>query len=349
MSGSSLDGLDIAYVQFREENDHWQYEVIAAECLPYPPPMRSKLTKARSLSVTEFCLMHTQLGHFFGNAVAEFLRTKKLNKPDLIASHGHTVFHDPENMATCQIGDGASIAQISAVLTVCDLRSSDIAAGGQGAPIVPMGEQYLFPEPKYLLNIGGIVNITKRESNGDVVAFDIAVANQVLNYLSEKEGKAYDEDGKMAAEGRLDNKLLAQLEALPYYQLQAPKSLDNGFTAKYILPLMQQANLSNRDALATYVEHIAMQISKVIIKEGDKQSALFISGGGALNSFLVQKIEEHLNGKAYLQIPDRNTILYKEAIIMAFLGLLRWQGKVNVLKSVTGARKDTINGAIYHP
>jgi anhydro-N-acetylmuramic acid kinase len=170
----------------------------------------------------------------------------------------------------------------------------------------------------------------------------------VLNFLAEREGKPYDEDGKMAAEGKVNDALLARLNALPYYQLAAPKSLDNGFKEKFILPLLQTAGLSNRDTLATYVEHLAFQIASCVSEESSKQ-VLLASGGGAMNKTLLARIQSYLPANVVLQLPDTNTILYKEAIIMAFLGVLRLQGKVNVLKSVTGARKDTVNGAIYHP
>ena len=344
MSGSSLDGLDMAYVIFKQNGANWDFEIIHTDCLLYPPTLLYQLKTATQLPAKELFLIHTQLGHLFGNAVRNFMLTHQIDKVDFVASHGHTIFHDPAKMMTCQIGDGAAIAMSSGLRTISDLRSSDIAAGGQGAPIVPIGDRLLFPTFDAWLNIGGIANVSIRDSGSDeVVAYDIAAANQVLNYYAQRLGKDFDEDGKIAASGEIDIALAMALEELDYYRLQAPKSLDNGFSREVVIPLIEQFAITDKDKLATYTHHLALQIAKQL---SDGMQVL-ATGGGALNTYLISLVQQHT--QALVTVPSIQTVQYKEALIMAFLGLLRLLEKENVLASVTGARKNTINGAIYLP
>lgn len=342
MSGSSLDGLDIAYVRFTEIAGQWSCETISAECLEYPPALVSKLKQCSRISGRELWLMHTQLGHFFGNAVNNFLSLHKLEKPDYVSSHGHTIFHDPENMMSCQIGDGAALAQACGITTICDLRSSDIACGGQGAPIVPIGDRLLYSAYDCLLNIGGIANITLRNEGNKMIAYDICAANQVLNYYANQAGRDYDEDGKMASRGNSHEPLLSALQSLPYYLREAPKSLDNGFSISEVLPLIDRYNISLEDKLATYTEHMAIQIAQAA-----KGREMLVTGGGAFNKFLIERTGTKTRTK--LVVPDDITIKFKEAIVMALIGVLRIREEVNVLSGVTGARKSSIGGAVYLP
>jgi len=344
MSGSSLDGLDIAYVKFEKNAASWDFEIVHADCLQYPPTLLHQLKTATQLPAKELFLVHTQLGHLFGNAVRNFMLAHQIETVDFIASHGHTIFHEPAKMMTCQIGDGAAIAISSGIRTVSDVRSSDIAAGGQGAPIVPMGDRLLFPAFDAWLNIGGIANISLRDSLHDgVVAYDIVAANQVLNYYANRLGKEFDEDGKIARSGEIHVALASALNDLDYYTVQAPKSLDNGFCSGVVIPLIETFAISDIDKLATYTHHIALQIAKQI-SDGMKVLA---TGGGALNTYLLSLIQQ--NSTATITSPSLQTVQYKEALIMAFLGLLRLLEQENVLSSVTGARKNTVNGAVYLP
>lgn len=344
MSGSSLDGLDIAYVSFEQKHENWTYELLAVECLSYPPTLLYKLKTATQLASKELFLIHTQLGHFFGNAVKNFVTVHHIKMLDFVASHGHTIFHDPENMMTCQIGDGAAIAISSGFKAVSDLRSSDIAAGGQGAPIVPMGDQCLFSQHDAWLNIGGIANISIRQKNkNQILAYDICAANQVLNFYANQLGREFDDEGKIARNGKLNLALFNDLNVLEYYTRKAPKSLDNAYSKSVVLPIIEATKLSVEDKLATYTHHLANQIA---IQCGDVKSIL-ATGGGALNRYLMETINEYC--EVELCIPDEKTIQFKEALVMAFLGLLRILEKENVLASVTGARKNTINGAVYLP
>ena len=361
MSGSSLDGLDIAFVEFTETAGKWDYGITCAACIEYENEWIEKLKNAIHFSAIDYQLLHTDYGRFLGEKVNEFIEKFQLqHRISLISSHGHTTFHFPEKKMTHQLGDGASIAAETRLPVVTDLRSVDIAFGGQGAPIVPLGEKLLFPAYHYFLNIGGIANISfnsKQTNNDDsylatdeLIAFDICAANRVLNMLSSEKNKPYDEDGKMASEGKINEELLQKLNALTYYFLDHPKSLANSFGTDIIFPMIKSFNLSTEDSLRTYVEHIAIQIrnslqscfSKVEVQK------LMITGGGAFNRFLVERISKHLEEINFeIFIPADEVVIYKEALIMALLGTLRWREQYTVLSSVTGAKRNSIGGALW--
>ncbi len=341
MSGSSLDGLDIAYVIFEKINDAWSFEIAASECLEYPPAMLTKLKNAKQLSIEEFYKIHTQLGHYYGNAVKHFCASNQIKQIDVLASHGHTIFHDPANMVTCQIGCGAAIAASSGFKTVSDLRAVDIAYRGQGAPIVPIGDRLLFSEYDALLNIGGIANISIKKGN-DYIAYDITCANQILNHYANQLGKPYDESGKIAASNAPNQALIEQLEQLDYYQVAAPKSLDNSFS-KTIIKIIDSYPISTSEKIASYTIHLAQSIAK----QTTGVNNMLVTGGGAHNTFLIDQIQS--NTKCKVIIPDAQVIDYKEALVMALIGLLRTEHQINTLKSATGAIKDSIGGAVYLP
>ncbi|HET7115023.1 MAG TPA: anhydro-N-acetylmuramic acid kinase [Hanamia sp.] len=361
MSGSSLDGLDIAFVEFNETAGKWSYEIKCAACIEYENEWTDKLRDAVHLSAKDYQLLHTDFGRFLGENVNEFIEKFQLHhKVSLIASHGHTTFHFPEKRMTHQLGDGAAIGAETQLPVVSDLRSMDIAFGGQGAPIVPLGEKLLFPDYHYFLNIGGIANVSlnsKRTNNKDswspedeIVAFDICAANRVLNMLAAEKNKDYDEDGIMASSGKIDEELLTQLNELDYYSLPYPKSLANSFGTDIIFPLIKSFDLSIEDALRTYVEHIAIQIKKSLQSQfsNTEVQQLMITGGGAFNKFLISRISknlEEINFEIYL--PEDEVIIYKESLIMALLGILRWREQYTVLSSVTGALRNSIGGALW--
>ncbi len=352
MSGSSLDGLDIAFVHFDETAGKWQFEILETACIPYSEEWRNNLSSPAKLSAKDYLLLHTAYGHYIGDCINHFLEEKNIAyRVQLIASHGHTAFHIPAKKMTAQIGDGAAIAAVTGVRTITDLRSVDIALGGQGAPIVPIGEKLLFPEFDFFLNIGGIANLSvNRES---FIGFDVCPANRVLNLLSASAEKGYDENGNLAATGNVDENLLNRLNDFPYYKLNYPKSLSNEFGLNEIYPMIKDANISTQDALRTFVQHIVVQISKSLLQlkkgiSGSEKLRLLITGGGAHNLFLIERLRKEISPMGIESvIPDNRLIDFKEALVMALMGVLRWREDINVLHSVTGASKDSINGAVW--
>ncbi len=352
MSGSSLDGLDMAYVQLEENAGNWRFDIRESACIPYPENWRKALSSLSSLGAREYLLLHTAYGRWMGECVNAFLEEKALAfRIQLIASHGHTAFHMPAEHMTAQLGDGAALAAVTGIRTITDLRSSDIALGGQGAPVVPIGEKLLFPDYDLFLNIGGITNISA--NTAAFVGFDICPANRILNMLAAGTPKGYDENGSLASSGRIEENLLTRLNALPYYSRPYPKSLANEFGLQEVYPMIAQANLSMPDALATYTEHIAMQVSKSLIQLKELFPAkeilrLLITGGGAHNLFLVERIQDEVElAGIECIVPPENWVDYKEALVMALMGVLRWREEDNVMSSVTGASRDSINGAIW--
>ncbi|WP_018627827.1 anhydro-N-acetylmuramic acid kinase [Niabella aurantiaca] len=347
MSGSSLDGLDIVFAEFHENGGKWQFEIRQGDCLAYPPEWRSKLEQAVTLSAREYQLLHTDYGHYIGTRVNAFIDRHDLHyKIAVIGSHGHTTFHIPERRMTGQIGDGAAIAAETGLPVVSDLRAMDVALGGQGAPIVPIGEQLLLSDYRYLLNIGGIANLSVK---GNVYrAFDICAANRVLNLLAGELGKDYDEGGALAAGGVVLDALLEELNALDYYRLGGPKSLANDFGTDTVYPILKKNGGPVADQLRTYVEHIVQQVARALETDagyGQDDHQLLVTGGGALNDFLISRMKEVL--KLTVIVPDEKLVLYKEAMIMALMAVLRWREEVNVLSSVTGASRDSAGGAMW--
>jgi anhydro-N-acetylmuramic acid kinase len=294
-------------------------------------------------------LAHTSFGTWMGHAIEQFIDKNSLHhKIHLIASHGHTVFHEPNKHMTFQLGDGAAIAAINKLPVVSDLRNMDIALSGQGAPIVPIGEKLFWNEYAYFLNIGGISNITINK-NGEHIAFDVCPANRVLNLLCSEIGKTFDEGGKEAATGNINYDLLDELNDLPYYKQSFPKSLSNEYGVDTVFSLIQKYSISTQDKLNTYCEHIAMQISDVCHNvTSDVNDKMLVTGGGAFNTFLIEKIQHHLMIKRIdVDMPDADLIEYKEALIMALIGVLRWREEINVLSSVTGASRNSVGGALW--
>ena len=353
MSGSSLDGLDLAFVEFHESAGKWDFALKACSCIQFPVEWKERLASAPTLSAFEYQLLHTAFGHFIGEKVNQFVIENNLEfQVQLISSHGHTCFHFPAQKMTAQIGDGAAIAAITGINTVTDLRSLDIALGGQGAPIVPVGEKLLWPGTDLFLNIGGIANLSVNTADG-YLAFDVCPANRVLNMLAAENGYKYDSGGEMAAVGSIDESVLTTLNALDYYRQPYPKSLANEFGTETVFPIVKTTS-TNYDALRTYSEHIAVQIKNALqaVAHNTGQSlsgkSLLITGGGAHNTFLISRIQE-LTAELGISIvlPDANIIDFKEAIVMALLGVLRWREENTVLASVTGARRSSIGGAVW--
>ena len=343
MSGTSCDGLDLAHCCFTRQADRWYYQILDARTIPYDRKIKAMLNGAGNTSAENLNSIDTILGQFFSSAVLKYLLEKN-TQVDFIASHGHTIFHDPLHHLNLQVGKGATIASVTGITTVCDFRTQDITLGGQGAPLVPVGDLYLFSDYDLCLNIGGISNISS-SLEGRTRAWDICPANIVLNLLAEREGLDFDADGNLSSQGSIIPELLDRLNALPYYAATPPKSLGREWIDAECIPLiLSHKGAETCDLLRTVTEHIAVQIGHTCNALAEKGTML-VTGGGAKNRFLMERI----NALTGVEIPAPPPFLidFKEALIFAFLGVLRIRGEHNCLSSVTGAGRDQCCGAIY--
>ena len=358
MSGSALDGLDIAFAEFQEAAGKWTYTLRHASCYEYPREWVEKLHHPASLNAMDYQLLDADYGHYLGEQVNKFINEHHIQyQVQLIASHGHTSFHVPEKKMTAQLGKGAAIAAVTGINVVSDLRAMDVALGGQGAPIVPVGERLLLQDYLFFLNIGGIANISFNDPV-NYKAFDVCPANRVLNMLAQAGGKAFDDGGRIAEKGSVAEDLLNRLNDLSYYSLPYPKSLSNDFGTGTVLPLINEKNYDYGDALRTYVEHICGQVVKSVealqsefrLRTISRQAGqkMLITGGGAKNEFLINRLKQLLSRiNVTVEIPSDELIDFKEAIIMGLIGVLRWREENNALASVTGAVRDSIGGAVW--
>ncbi len=337
MSGTSLDGLDLALCDFYQEDDRIHFKLLATETIAYQTHWKHQLENAFSDKAEDYFKLHHNYGKFIGENVNYFL-SKHHQKADYIGSHGHTVFHQPDLGFSTQVGSGAVIAAVTGISTVCDFRSLDVALDGQGAPLVPVGDRDLFYKHESCLNIGGIANISFTKNN-ITKAFDICIANMALNYLAQLNGKLYDDNGHMAEKGNVSRVLLHQLIDIDTYH----KSLGRETFETYFLPLLNAYSISVEDKLATLVEYSATKISECLNQ--NNIGSVLITGGGAYNFFLIERLRAMFNGE--IEIPADQLIQFKEAIIFGYLGYLRVQHQINTLNSVTGATKNSIGGCIY--
>ncbi|MBU1013142.1 MAG: anhydro-N-acetylmuramic acid kinase [Bacteroidetes bacterium] len=340
MSGTSLDGLDIASCNFIQEEGNWEFKIHHAETIPYPKEWIKKLTEAPFLSAIALKQLDLSYGKYLAEKTLTFIAKHQL-KPDFIASHGHTIFHQPEKSYTLQIGNGNQIAETLKLPVIYDFRSLDISLGGQGAPLVPIGDQLLFNDFEICLNLGGFANISF-DLNGRRMAQDVCPVNMALNFISQKEHQKYDHNGQMALKGKINSELLKTLNNISFYHIDPPKSLSREWFESEFLSILLKFPISNFDLLRTVTEHIAFQVSNSFMVK-DKGKVL-ITGGGAHNTFLIQRIQTLTN--LNLVIPDHALIDFKEAVVFAFLGILRIRDEVNCLSSATGARHDSSGGRI---
>lgn len=341
MSGTSLDGLDIALCEFEDSPTDFTYKILKAETINYNVAQKNKLRSLPYLNVESYFKIHHQFGKFMGKEVEKFL-TNIIQKPNAVASHGHTVFHQPKRGFSTQIGCGATIAAYTGLTTVCDFRSLDVALGGQGAPLVPIGDELLFGKFQSCLNLGGIANISYKKNNSRI-AFDICIVNMALNYFAQLAGSDYDKSGTWAKQGNFNEALFGDLNNLDFFKQKGAKSIGREWFEGEFLYCIENTKLPVNDILNTLVHHAGFQIAEVLNE--NKLNDVFVTGGGAYNTFLIETLEKYYKGK--IIIPDSTTINYKEALIFAFLGYLRLNEKTNTLKSVTGAKQDSIGGAVY--
>lgn len=348
MSGTSLDGLDIAFCHFKNNHHHWTFSILKTKSIEYQDSLAKRLKNAISLNAADLLVFHNYYGTWLGNQVNDFIHQNNLGV-DFISSHGHTIFHQPEIGLTYQIGSGQHLANTCNHKVICDFRTNDISMGGQGAPLVPIGDQLLFSEYDFCLNLGGISNISFHQNNKRI-AYDISPANMLLNHICSKINKPYDDKGKIAKTGKLNPDLLDRLNRIEYYTLPIPKSLGYEWFSKEVIPIIEASQHTIEDILHTAVHHIAIQIAQAIKSNcTSKGSSLLITGGGAKNDFLIEVLKEQLEGYIKICIPPKEIIDYKEALIFAFMGVLKDRNEVNCLKSVTGAIKDTSSGVVYFP
>lgn len=348
MSGSSLDGLDICYAQFEESRGHWSAEMLHTACVPYTQEWIAQLRHAQQLNLADFLKLHTAYGRYVAQLVQSFIDEHALeHKVHFVATHGHTVFHEPAAHTTFQLGDGATMAALLGLPVISDLRAMDVALGGQGAPIVPIGDRLLFGNFDILINIGGIANMSLHQGNQQYIAFDVCVANQALNALAQQMGHEYDASGAIAASGTVLPAILQQLSAHPFYAAAAPKSLSNAQAMDLVQAFILDENYSVPDKLNTICHLLVAQIAAAIPMATEARKAL-VTGGGAFNSYLMQLLQKQMAQQHIeLIIPDEKIIAFKEALVMGLIGTLRWREDVNVLAAVTGAQRDSVSGALW--
>jgi anhydro-N-acetylmuramic acid kinase len=340
MSGTSLDGLDLALCSFEEAGGKYQFKLHQAETIPYENSLKIKLFNAFKANGADLMCLHHEFGVYLGKQADFFLKKHHL-KAHAIASHGHTIFHQPKAGFSTQLGHGASIAATAEISTICDFRSLDIGLGGQGAPLVPIGDALLFGEYEACLNLGGIANISFNSLNIGRKAYDICICNMALNYLAEQKGLSFDDSGLLARSGNMNESLFNQLNDFSFFSDQEAKSLGYEWFKQNMLDLLNKQCIE--DELRTVAEHIAFQIATVLSQNNIKK--VLVTGGGAYNTFLLERIQILAN--CTIVLPEKSIIDFKEAIIFAFLGYLRLQNKINTLKSVTGAKNNSIGGAVY--
>ena len=332
----------MAHIYFEIKNDNWTYQIVECDTISYSNEMISKLKNGIHFTKTELLELNIEYTNLLGNIISEFIIKNKISNLDAICSHGHTILHQPENGFTLQIGNLPEIAKITNQKIVCNFRVQDVLFGGQGAPLVPIGDKILFSEFDYCLNLGGFSNISY-EKNKERIAFDISAVNTVLNFYANTFGLEYDDKGEISASGNLNSELFNELNNLEFYQKTFPKSLGFEFVKEIILPILENYPISTEDKMSTFTEHIAFQIGKILQNQTGK---LLISGGGVYNDFLIERIKNYLPTIEVI-IPNDKTIKYKEALIFALLGVLKLRNEINVLASVTGAKQNHSSGEVF--
>lgn len=345
MSGTSLDGIDLTQLEFNRVDEAWKFKIKNAETIPYSDYWRNELQQAISYSKEKLERLDFKYTEKLAEEISRFIRRNGIQTLDAVCSHGHTVLHQPEKGWTYQIGNLPRLAKLIERTVVCDFRVADVKLGGEGAPLVPVGDRLLFSEYDFCLNLGGFANISfeKDTEQKERIAYDICPVNIVLNHYARKLGKDFDVSGNFARSGKVNLEVLEKLNLLDFYSENPPKSLGLEWVREYFFPILETANLSAEDVLATCTRHMAIQLSKNI----SENSTVLITGGGAYNDFLIESLNRFSG--ADIKIPDGQLVEYKEALIFGLLGVLRLRNEINCLSSVTGAKKDHSSGKVYYP
>lgn len=341
MSGTSLDGIDLAEINFTK-NKTWQFQILKATTTPYSEKWLSKLKNLTQKAIKDLQQIDVDYTNYLAEVITTFIKKNNIKNIDAVCSHGHTALHQPEQKLTYQIGNLPELAKKINQNVVCDFREQDVKLGGQGAPLVPIGDQLLFSDYDYCINLGGFANVSTKINN-QRIAFDICPVNIVLNKYVQQLGFDYDDKGHLASEGKINQQLLKQLNALDFYKKLYPKSLGLEWVEQQIFPLIDQYDLTIKDVLRTMVEHVAQQIAKITSQKVN--ASVLLTGGGTYNDFLVERIKALTNNK--IVIPSKEIIEFKEALIFGFLGVLKLREENNCLASVTGANKDHSSGNIF--
>ena len=344
MSGTSLDGVDLAHIVFTKVGNEWSFEILQAETIPYSFYWLNKLQTAVTLTSLEIIALNDEYTSHLATVINDFIENNAIKNLDAVCSHGHTVLHQPQKGITLQIGNLPQLATLIQQKVVCDFRVQDVALGGQGAPLVPIGDRILFSFYDYCMNLGGFSNISF-EKDGQRIAFDISPVNTVLNFYAQQLGFEYDDKGALSRSGNCHLELLTELNALEFYSQKHPKSLGFEFVKGVVLPLIEKYNLAVADKINTFTEHVALQIAAAL---PTKNGQIFVTGGGAYNDFLIERAQSYLPN-IEIVIPDREVLEFKEAVIFGLLGVLKLRGEINVLCSVTGAQQDHSAGMVYTP
>jgi anhydro-N-acetylmuramic acid kinase len=342
MSGTSLDGIDVAHIHFSKEGQ-WNFSIQAAQTFPYTSEWKDVLSSLHLASEKELDIQNIRYTALLGQTILGFIQSHEISNLDAVCSHGHTILHEPSRGVTLQIGNLKDLATHLNQVVVCDFRSQDVAMGGQGAPLVPIGDTLLFSEYDACLNLGGFANASYSQ-NEKVIAYDLCAVNTVLNFLAEKRGLPYDNKGQLAQSGTLVSEFYSDLEALNFYKKASPKSLGIEWVHATIYPLLdkyKQHSLEN--LIHTYTFHVIEEIGRNFTAG---QSVL-VTGGGAKNTYLIQLLQDQCN--AFFHIPEERVVDFKEALVFGFLGILRLRHEVNCLASVTGASKNHSSGIIFYP
>lgn len=343
MSGTSLDGIDLAFISFTKE-EQWQFKIITAATFPYSSEWFKRLKNLTQITRTELAVTDNDYTHYLASVINQFITDNQLINIDAVCSHGHTALHQPDKGYTIQIGNLSELASLVNQTVVCDFRVQDVDLGGQGAPLVPIGDQLLFSDYDWCLNLGGFANIST-QYNSKRVAFDICAVNIVLNKYVEKLGLNFDDKGVIARQGCFNSSLFEKLNELSFFKQAPPKSLGLEWVEKEVFPLINSFNLSVADVLHTFIKHISYQISTIL--NTSNNSTVLVTGGGVFNVFLIEEIDKLTLNQ--LIKPSSKIIDFKEALIFGFLGVLKLRGENNCLSTVTGAKKDHSSGVIFQP
>ena len=348
MSGTSLDGVDLAHIQFEIKNGKWAFEILECETISYDSDWIGILKTAVDYTENQLTELNKNYTQLLASIISDFINKHALKNLDAVCSHGHTILHQPQNGFTLQIGNLPEIAKLIKQNVVCDFRVQDVQLGGQGAPLVPIGDRILFHEYDYCMNLGGFSNVSFEKDNSRI-AFDISAVNTVLNFYANQLELDYDDKGKISRTGNCNADLLKELNSLDFYQKKYPKSLGFEFVKETILPIIESYPVSIEDKLHTYTEHIAVQIALSLESfetQKEQKRSMLITGGGAYNDFLIERIQSHLP-EIKIIIPSPKILEFKEALIFGLLGVLKMREEVNALQSVTGALHDHSSGVIY--
>ncbi len=346
MSGTSMDGLDLCAVELTaKKNGAWEYTILSSESQAYSPYWFDMLNSAFAKTRSELEELHIEYGKFLGEQVRRFSESESIN-PALVASHGHTIHHRPEEGYTFQMGCGEALSKAANLPVVCDFRTLDVQLGGQGAPLVPIADRLLFSKYSQCLNLGGFANVSYESGSGRL-AYDITLVNVLLNRLASSIGKEYDPEGSIAKSGVVNNELLSQLEDLPFYRLAPPKSLGREWLEQQVWPLFAGNDAAIEDLLATATRHISQRLAQDLMK--GPSGEILVTGGGGLNTFLIDSLRQNLSPSHSLVLPKGELIDQKEAVAFALLGALRMRGEINTLSSVTGAKNDSSGGRYFYP